>query len=464
MHQSNKFAYANLIQLFFDIITLVLTFLLAYFIGIHFNQMYAINQYYWIMIVYSLLWIIIMESRGMYNKTTFYYLDRVLRNVVFSSVISGMCIGTILFLINANQTSRLFITLFVVVGIFSMFAERYFSRIYFQRSKWNINTPRIIVVCSAQTLAAFRRYLSRTQISYNIVGIIQVDQEKAIENFLHLGTMEDLENLLKNSVVDEVIFTLPGYDNMIDKYILLCERLGVTARVILNAYDGQYSHSYISMLGPLPVLTFHTVSLNILQKTVKRLIDIIGSMVGITLTLLVSILVVPAIKLDSPGPAIFVQKRVGLNGRIFNMYKFRTMCNDAEAQKSELAAMNEYDDGLMFKIEDDPRITKVGAFLRKTSMDELPQFFNVLLGDMSLVGTRPPTLDEFVQYNLNHRRRMSIRPGITGMWQVNGRSSIKDFETVVALDTEYIDKWSIWLDINILFKTVRKVFETSESF
>ena len=186
---------------------------------------------------------------------------------------------------------------------------------------------------------------------------------------------------------------------------------------------------------------------------VKRLMDIVGSLIGCVLTLLITPFVALAIKIDSPGPVFFSQTRIGKNGRRFKIWKFRSMYIDAEARKKELEAQNEIK-GLMFKMEDDPRITKVGKFIRKTSIDETPQFFNILVGDMSLVGTRPPTEDEFEQYNGYYRRRMSITPGLTGMWQVSGRSDIQDFEEIVKLDLEYIDNWSLLLDIKILFKTV----------
>ena len=176
-------------------------------------------------------------------------------------------------------------------------------------------------------------------------------------------------------------------------------------------------------------------------------------MIGSLITILLSIVIVPLIHLESPGPAIFKQVRIGRNGRRFQIYKFRTMYVDAEARKKELMKQNEMK-GLMFKIKDDPRITKVGKFLRKTSLDEFPQFFNVLKGEMSLVGTRPPTEDEFLQYEERHKRRLSLKPGITGLWQVSGRNSIYDFEEVVNLDLEYIDKWSVWLDIRLLIQTV----------
>jgi exopolysaccharide biosynthesis polyprenyl glycosylphosphotransferase len=234
--------------------------------------------------------------------------------------------------------------------------------------------------------------------------------------------------------------------------------------LVLHLSEPQISHVRISMLGPLPVLTFNTVTLNPFQKTAKRTMDIAGALIGILITTISAIFIVPAIKLDSPGPVIFKQKRVGRNGRVFNLYKFRTMCVDAEAKKEELHARNQYKNGLMFKIKEDPRITQVGSFLRKTSLDELPQFFNVLRGDMSLVGTRPPTLEEFSQYELEHIRRMSIKPGVTGAWQVSGRSAVTDFDEVVALDVWYIDNWSIWLDICILLKTVGQITKMDAAY
>ena len=180
--------------------------------------------------------------------------------------------------------------------------------------------------------------------------------------------------------------------------------------------------------------------------------------IGIIIALFLVVFVGTAIKLDSPGPMFFAQERIGKTGRKFKMYKFRSMYRDAEERKKALMAQNEMN-GLMFRMKDDPRITKVGKFIRKTSLDEFPQFFNVLKGDMSLVGTRPPTVGEFEEYSNYHKRRLGMKPGITGMWQVSGRSDITDFEEVVRMDCSYIDNWSLWLDIKILFKTVAVVLK-----
>ena len=205
------------------------------------------------------------------------------------------------------------------------------------------------------------------------------------------------------------------------------------------------------------IVTMGTLELKLRDRVLKRAMDILGGLVGCIISIpIIAITAIP-LKLESPGPLIFKQKRVGLNGRVFYIHKLRSMYMDAEERKKSLMAQNEMN-GLMFKMQDDPRITKVGKFIRKTSIDELPQFFDVLRGDMSLVGTRPPTLDEYKQYESHHKRRLSMKPGITGLWQVSGRSNIEDFEEVVKLDVQYIDNWSLWGDIKILFKTVYVVF------
>ena len=188
------------------------------------------------------------------------------------------------------------------------------------------------------------------------------------------------------------------------------------------------------------------------------MIDTVLSLIAFIILSPLLLITALAVKISSPGPVLFKQQRLGLHGKVFTIYKFRSMYKDAEERKKELESQNEMN-GFMFKMKEDPRITKVGKFIRKTSIDELPQFYNVLKGDMSLVGTRPPTVDEFRQYESHQKRRLSAKPGITGLWQVSGRNEIKDFEDVVKLDVQYIDNWSIGLDIKIILKTIKVVFE-----
>lgn len=465
MHKSSKLAYANIIQLCFDVLFLIMTYGFTYAVVANMTKLHNISAYLWILIIYIPLWISIMAFRGMYNKTTFYYMDRILRIVILASLLSGLSIGAMFYFIREVSISRLLIGYYIFYSIVIMLLERYvFSVIYRRKSSRN-TTPKIILVCSKETYSLFYQYLMKTQIRYNIVGVVQVGKGEVIQNEVNLGVLDDLEEILKKNVVDEVVLSMPrDYIGGVKQYVRLCEQMGITVHIVMNSYDLQLSHVHISMLGPLPLITFHTVTLNPLQKAVKRAMDIVGSLAGILVTLIASLFIVPAIKLDSPGPIIFKQKRVGRYGRVFDFYKFRTMCADAETKKEELLALNEHKDGLMFKIKKDPRITRVGAILRKTSLDELPQFYNVLKGDMSLVGTRPPTLDEVARYDLEHWRRISIKPGLTGMWQVSGRSNILDFDEVVALDTQYIDEWSIWLDFHIILKTVFKVLKRESAY
>ena len=209
--------------------------------------------------------------------------------------------------------------------------------------------------------------------------------------------------------------------------------------------------------GEVPLLTFRSVSVDADQLFYKRCLDIVGATVGLAMTACVFPLIAIAVKLESPGPLLFGQTRVRENGRTFTCWKFRSMYQDAEARKQELMHLNEMD-GAIFKMKNDPRVTKVGAFLRKTSLDELPQFWNVLKGEMSLVGTRPPTPAEVAGYLNWQRKRICMKPGITGLWQVSGRNSITDFDDVVKLDLEHIETWSLATDIRLILRTIKVVF------
>ena len=234
--------------------------------------------------------------------------------------------------------------------------------------------------------------------------------------------------------------------------------MGVEVNISLADYNLGIPNQRIVKMGDLTVLSGNTQKMSLGDTIAKRVLDIIGGIVGLILTGFFVIIIGPAIVIESPGPIFFSQTRIGKNGRRFKIYKFRSMYMDAEERKKELMEKNKMS-GLMFKMDDDPRITKVGKFIRKTSIDEFPQFWNVLKGDMSLVGTRPPTEDEFKQYKARYKKRLIMKPGITGIWQVSGRSSITDFEDVVKLDVQYIENWSFGLDLKILLQTVLVVLK-----
>ncbi len=294
-----------------------------------------------------------------------------------------------------------------------------------------------------------------------VIGIAIVDADmtgQKIEDIPIVANAHTMMQYIKNEIVDEVYINVP-YDRVssLQDTILKLENMGVAVHLKLAVMD--YFSDFASTFGKIngtPVVTFANRFYDYRAMAIKRLMDILGGFVGLIIMIIAMIFVAPAIKIESKGPLFFKQKRVGKNGRYFYIYKFRSMYIDAEERKKELMAQNEMS-GLMFKMTDDPRITKVGKFIRKTSIDELPQFINVLMGDMSLVGTRPPTVGEFKQYGAHHKRRLSMKPGITGMWQAYGRNTVEDFEDVVKMDLDYIDNWSLGLDIKILFKTVAMV-------
>lgn len=271
-------------------------------------------------------------------------------------------------------------------------------------------------------------------------------------------SFHDFQQYLVDHPTDELFFVLPRHctraDFNVDRYLSFCERLGIPARVILNMDEiFRYFDTSFGSMDSVPFLIFHPPYLDPDRAAIKRLVDVVGAGVGLLITAAFAPIIALAIRLDSRGPVFFSQERVGQNGRRFRIHKFRTMVEGADQAKDELADENEME-GPMFKIEDDPRVTRVGRWLRKLSLDELPQFWNVLKGEMSLVGTRPPTPEEVDQYELWHYRRISIRPGITGMWQVSGRNEIRDFQDIVQLDLKYIDEWSLWLDLKILALTL----------
>ena len=273
----------------------------------------------------------------------------------------------------------------------------------------------------------------------------------AVDAFDEEQTVEKL----RREWVDDV-FILQGEAPVSRELIETLIDMGITVHICTDLLSDEFwSTAEISRMGRCTVLTKGLKSVSAGEMLLKRCMDIVGGLIGCALTSVLFVFVAPAICLRSPGPVFFSQERIGRGGKPFRIYKFRSMYPDAEQRKKELAAVNKSADGLTFKVDGDPRIIKgIGTFLRRSSIDEFPQFWNVLRGDMSLVGTRPPLRDEWEKYDLHHRARMTVKPGITGMWQVSGRNEITDFEEIVRLDREYIENWSLKLDVKILLKTV----------
>ena len=338
--------------------------------------------------------------------------------------------------------------LILVLNLFIRKAWKFLSR----KKKY---TQRILLVTTRARVEQVLKQLSTYDYGY-VTAICIVDDDHFKYSEITIVTLDNLVIYATRSVVDQVVINLPSENFLISNFVSQFETMGLPVAVNIAALDFvTNSEKAIQHFGNSSVVNFSTTFYRSSDVALKRMMDIIGSLIGLVICGIASIFLVPLIKRDG-GPVIFAQDRVGRNGRIFKFYKFRSMKVDAEEIKKDLMSQNQMQGG-MFKIENDPRVTKIGHFIRKTSLDELPQFWNVLKGDMSLVGTRPPTLDEYMKYTPEQKRRLSFKPGITGLWQVSGRSNIKNFDDVVKLDVTYLDGWTIWKDIEILLKTIKVV-------
>lgn len=359
----------------------------------------------------------------------------------------------------------------VLTGIF-YFISSYISRLIWKKhlmSKGALSEGRssLLIVTTSDALEITIAEINKNNYGrFRVAGVAIIDKDmtgQVVEGIPVVANPHSAAEYVCREWIDEVFVKLSPEFPLCHRLINQCIEMGVAVHLNLlktGGIDGQ--KQMVEQIGPYTVLTTSLNMTTIEESFAKRFLDICGGIVGCIITGVLFLFVAPCIYIKSPGPIFFSQVRVGKNGKKFKLYKFRSMYLDAEARKQELMEQNRVNGGMMFKLKYDPRIIGsengkgkgIGNFIRKYSIDEFPQFWNVLKGDMSLVGTRPPTLDEWEKYALHHRARLAIKPGITGVWQVSGRSEITDFEEVVKLDTSYITKWSVGLDLRILMKTV----------
>jgi len=302
--------------------------------------------------------------------------------------------------------------------------------------------------------------------NFDLKGIVIMDKDmtgKKIGGIPVVAGRDTMLDFVKANIVDSVFVAMNNETEKVKEVTQNFLEMGIMVHINIDLVLSNLPNTTVGKFENLTAISTSVNTIPPLQRAIKRFIDICGGIIGLFITGIIFIFVAPIIYEQSPGPIFFAQERVGKNGRRFRMYKFRSMYMDAEERKKELMEYNKMD-GFMFKMENDPRVTPFGKLLRKTSIDELPQFYNVLKGDMSLVGTRPPTVDEYRQYKNHHKKRLAIRPGLTGLWQVSGRSNITDFEKVVEMDTKYIEEWNFGMDIKILCKTVAIVLGKNGSY
>ena len=425
-----------------------------------------------LLLAYILTFFTFDQSENIVNRTPVREVEIAVRFNFLLTLIDAACLA----LTKASMLhSRYFLVFVPVIDVFAMTGAHAVLKKMLVRSRYTKGIQSLVGVVTTQENASPILEELKKDWSKRVTGLAileaapeqlhtEIDGVKIEANF------DNFMDWLRQAALDEVYLDVAqeSEENMLP-YLEEMESMGLTVHFRLPVLDriekaccdetsAVRISRELSRCAGGNVVTMGTVELKLRDQVLKRTMDIVGGIVGCIISIPIIALVAIPLKLESPGPLIFKQRRVGRNGRVFYIHKLRSMYVDAEARKKELMAQNEMN-GLMFKMEDDPRITRVGRFIRRTSIDELPQFFDVVRGSMSLVGTRPPTLDEYRQYESHHKRRLSMKPGITGLWQVSGRSDIDDFEEVVKLDVQYIDNWSIWMDIYLLFRTVGVVFD-----
>jgi len=448
-----------------DFICLNIAFLLPLISGIISQNNYrSYLELALIMCICFYIYVLLNDAyKNIYCRGYFVEATAVLYQV---SLIYGWVIFITFILKTTAVYSRLNLTIMYLLTLVLTYTLRsLIKRASKKRLKSNENAKKGVVFTFSDRLDELDNIIITVQNNdceaYNFNRVVVLDDQPIVGcKIPTLPSKEAAYKYIKKNVVDDVLIFANHYNELIYEIEETCITMGVVVHYVLGERKSKYpKKEIIEEFGQYKIVTSGLNVISARQLFVKRVIDICGSLVGLLIMGICCIFVAPLIYLKSPGPIFYSQTRVGTNGRPFKIYKFRSMYPDAEKRKAELMSQNKMS-GLMFKVDNDPRIIPIiGQFIRTTSIDELPQMWNVLKGDMSLVGTRPPTLDEFNEYNFHHKSRLAMKPGITGLWQISGRSQVTNFEDIVALDNKYISEWRMISDIKILFKTVMVVFK-----
>ncbi|MFB6318203.1 sugar transferase [Saccharicrinis sp. FJH54] len=448
-------------SVFIQVLITVATFIAAHWLSDKFIRPLPkdVTDYQYLTILVILVWFIILDQFGLGKILRFKMYSTLFLEYFTALMVANLILYTAIVLLHFETISRGVLGIFALINLLSLFTFKFFlySTMKFFRRR-GYNTRLVLLIADEHSDYFIERLMHIPDWGYKVYGIMTEDSEiirKYKKDCKIYIPKSDLSEIIDNVAIEEVIYCKSYFDqNEIQNYIYTCAEVGVIFRMQSQLLSFVKMQSKVSYLSQMPFLTFRNTPDNYLALKVKALSDIIIS--GLVLILVSPLLLIISalIKLDG-GPVFFKQKRMGLHGRHFNCLKFRTMVTNAEELKAKLMHMNEQE-GPVFKIKNDPRITRIGQFLRKTSLDELPQFINVLRGDMSIVGPRPPIPSEVKQYERWQSRRLSMKPGITCIWQVSGRNNIP-FHEWMKMDMQYIDNWSLKLDFIILLKTVKVV-------
>ena len=440
------------------------SFLVAYFLRDHVGagELRPLGHYAWLLVAALVIWSACLRAFGFYRSARYRGRIEVLAQLAKAHALGALVLLSVLFIARRWEISRLLTQLFLAMSFVALAAEKLALLTVLRRLRARGRNFRRALIVGGVDRATRYLELLRDHPYWGIRAIGVADDggsedRREVAGCPIVGRIKDLPEIITVRPTDEVIFTIgPREFPGVEEYLDLCQEMGVTSRVVLDVPHRAWTTQQVDWVDGIGILSLEPVHRSPTALAVKRGIDIVGAIAGLLLFGLAALRYAPRIRRESWGPILFRQVRVGRNGRLFTLYKLRTMLVDAEARRAELQTENEMQ-GHVFKLREDPRVTPTGRYLRAYHLDELPQFWNVLRGDMSLVGTRPPTVEEVECYRPHHRRRLSMKPGVTGLWQLAGNGSVRDFEEIVRLDCQYIDSWSVWLDVSILVRTVVKV-------
>lgn len=386
------------------------------------------------------------------------------RMTVQATMTAGLVLCGTLYLLRGDTISRAVIIVLVSLTCILLCLRRaIWRRVVYQRFLDGVETRNVLIVGAGRVGHALRNHLDSLQhLGFRFKGFVALTEREADTPDMDvIGDVRNCLSLARSLFVDEIFFSVPAEKKIVIGLVEEARAAGIGVRVVPDLYDGLAWNAPVEYIGQFPTIPLHRRELARGSVLLKRILDSTLSMVFLILFAPLVLLIAIAIRIDSAGPIFYKAHRIGRKGRTFSCYKFRTMVPDADRLKANLEHMNERD-GILFKIVNDPRITRVGRLLRKYSLDELPQFYNVLRGDMSIVGPRPPMAAEVEQYDLAHLRRLDVLPGITGLWQVEARQD-PSFDSYISLDTAYVENWSLWLDVKILLRTVGVVLSGTGS-
>ncbi len=442
-----------------DLLVISISFFLTYFLCQHYDYLYPLRVYTQLLPVLLIAWGGALYFFNMYNSFRLVKMTSILFIIFKATIVSFMIFGSYTYLFKIQYLSRTFVILTFVFSAILIGFEKVAVIIFFRYlRKKGYNFRGILLIGTGRRAQNFIDLIEEHhEWGLKILGLVDEDSKKTgqkIKGYTVLGSFLDLPNIMHNNIIDEVVFVVPrSWLGRIEEIIRFIELEGKKVSVAVDIFELQFAKAIQTDIDGYPLITFERTPAKLWQLLIKRVFDFVASGIALILLMPIFIAIAIVIKKTSKGPVFFKQKRCSIHGRTFTLYKFRTMVVDAESQLEELRSKNEMQ-GPTFKLENDPRLTKTGKFLRKLSLDEFPQFWNVFKGDMSLVGPRPPIPSEVNKYDNWQRRRLSMRPGITCLWQVGGRNKIVDFDEWANLDLQYIDNWSLWLDTKILLKTI----------